>query len=1151
MKRKMTRTLSLILSVLMLVSAFSMISLADTPVFLTDYVDQTGTIQNSAYLYVPGLSGEKGDEYLAEWDGTTYKFEIGVNVFATFDEIFAAALTNPNVGDYPQILIPEGNYDSRLDINQGCEIYGVNWNTNPSDTNPTDYTMDWAENADWGKNGETIMSGPIVVGASLTGKLSIMGITMNCRFYDTQRGVSGAGTEITIKNVMVNHTRNLGGDGIPAPSGTYSNDFYVFSFQNYNNFNKTATASVNRDRVNLVNIRLKKVNTSTSNRFLHEYIAPYTNIDGLYVDVSTSGLQQFAYFKLGDYVPNAKVNITNSNLRNFTYTFAFEGYNKNPIGTVAGQTNELEFSNNVVYNCPNYLLNIYMVGYNKVDITRNNFLSTTVRTGTPYMSSGSALADVDLEDAVSFTYNRLIGYTNTNYEIANSTNRNPALMDVTGIYQDKSPLTENSQYETSAGSRPTGNYNRYDFFYTDYAMTLTSDRIPDLAITGGTVDNEAMTASYNVPSGTQSVTLPVDIDTSVAYYYTDKDFSDIDNIDLATPCIGNLPTGNLNNYYIIKVYSFDQLSYKLYKLTLTKDKSKNALLSRISTSSPAGTSLTQDGNYWYAGIPQTSSTYSFTLTQGLGCSVKVMDGSKELSPSVGRYTVTDVGINDKEITISVTSADGSETEVYKLFVSKARRSDCELISIDGTGLNKVSDTAFEATIPYTQDSYELTLEISDGATATVWSGTSVFTRDSETGKVVIDEIQSGKVTYNILITAEDGISTTAYTLVIDRVLNSEAELKSIKGATKEGGNFVAEATGSFVVDATVSDGATYKVYSDAQGKNEISKTVPVTVSDKVVYIIVTAQDGVTKSSAYKLTIKSKGGFEIANAQLDASNTFIINAQNDLTSYKLDVKTKNASYKIYADSALKFEAGNTININQGETIVYIKVTYSDKTTATYPILIVSKRSEVKFKDQSSIANWAKPYVDAINKSGLGLLVGDENGNFNPKNSLTRYEISVIGVKLMGADASKFANVKLNFSDSIASWALNYVKAAYTLGIMSGNDNGSTVTFDGQNPTQRQQFARIFMEVICTGGMGMSASEYYEQNKSAIDAAYSEYKFEDENTVQTWAKPYVKLMVISGFMSGSLNNGKYYIEGQKAIVRQEVAVILSQALSLIDE
>ena len=76
--------------------------------------------------------------------------------------------------------------------------------------------------------------------------------------------------------------------------------------------------------------------------------------------------------------------------------------------------------------------------------------------------------------------------------------------------------------------------------------------------------------------------------------------------------------------------------------------------------------------------------------------------------------------------------------------------------------------------------------------------------------------------------------------------------------------------------------------------------------------------------------------------------------------------------------------------------------------------------------------------------------------------------------------------------------------------------------------------------------MSASEYYEQNQAAIDAAYSEYSFEDENTVQTWAKPYVKLMVISGFMSGSLNNGKYYIEGQKSIVRQEVAVILGNAL-----
>ena len=1147
MKRKMTRTLSLILTVLMLVSAFSVITLADTPAFLTDYADPTGTIKNSAYLYDPAIVGSVGDEYLAEWDGTTYSFEIGVNAFASLDEIFEAALTNPNVGDYPQILFPAGEYSTRLDINQGCEIYGANWNTNPSVTTPTDYTGDWAENPEWGANGETIMSGPIVVGAQLTGYLSIMGITMNCRFYDTQRGVSGAGTEIVLKNIMINHTINLGSDGVSAPSGTFSNDRYVFSFQNYNNFNTTSTASVNKDSVQLINMRVKKISTADSNRLIHEYIPPYLTIDGLYVDCPASGLATFSYFKISPYFPAAKITIKNSNFRNMNTSITAEGYNKEAIGTLEGQTNEIEVCNNLFYDCGTvYVLNIYMHAYSRVNMHHNDFFVTSSSSNKPYMSNGT-LNDVDLTDAVSFTYNRVIGYTGTSYEIASSTDRNNALVDVTGCYLDTNPYDANSSSKTEGGARPTGDYCKYDFFYTDYAMTQTSDRIPDLTINGGSVDTEALTASYNVAAGTQSVGLTLGEGITARYYYSDADFSNIDNIDTATAVSGQLPTGNLSNYYIVQVFSFDQLSYKLYKLTITKDRSTAAPLNRVTRYSPSAATLTQDGNYWYAGIPQDASSFTFGITYGPGCVAVVMDGDTRLNAVMQRYTVSNIGIDQREITITVTSPTGDESEIYRLFIQKEKRHDCELLDIQGPGLAAAGDSAYTTTIPYTQDSYTFTMQISEGASAVVWSGTSVFAYNNETGEVVIDEIQAGKAVYNILITAEDGTTTNAFTLTIDRVLNDQAELISIEGADKDGDGYTVEATGSFTIRPEISAGASFKVYSDAALKNEISATVPVTVSDQVVYIVVTAQNGVNKSAAYKLTIKSRSGFEIEGAVFNGElGGYEVNIGDNKSSHTLKVNTKNAEYKIYADSALEFEAGNTITLNQGETRVYIHVTYSDKTEATYTVIIWSKRSTVKYKDAGDIAGWAKGAVDALNESGYGLLVGDENSNFNPKASMTRYEIAVVAAKLMGADVSKFANVKLNFSDRIAGWAQNYVKAVYTLGIMSGNDNGGKITFDGQNPTQRQQFARIFMEVICTGGMGMSASEYYEQNKAAIDTAYGEYAFEDENTVQTWAKPYVKLMVISGFMSGSLNNGKYYIEGQKSIVRQEVAVILNNAL-----
>ncbi len=48
--------------------------------------------------------------------------------------------------------------------------------------------------------------------------------------------------------------------------------------------------------------------------------------------------------------------------------------------------------------------------------------------------------------------------------------------------------------------------------------------------------------------------------------------------------------------------------------------------------------------------------------------------------------------------------------------------------------------------------------------------------------------------------------------------------------------------------------------------------------------------------------------------------------------------------------------------------------------------------LSFSDTSDISDWAKEYVRGC--AYLKLVVGDENGKFNPKNSLTRAETAMI-------------------------------------------------------------------------------------------------------------------------------------------------------------
>ena len=53
--------------------------------------------------------------------------------------------------------------------------------------------------------------------------------------------------------------------------------------------------------------------------------------------------------------------------------------------------------------------------------------------------------------------------------------------------------------------------------------------------------------------------------------------------------------------------------------------------------------------------------------------------------------------------------------------------------------------------------------------------------------------------------------------------------------------------------------------------------------------------------------------------------------------------------------------------------------------------------MNFKDSDKIADWAKASVEKLSK--LGLMVGDEKGNFNPEQYVTRQEFATVIAKLV--------------------------------------------------------------------------------------------------------------------------------------------------------
>ena len=101
-----------------------------------------------------------------------------------------------------------------------------------------------------------------------------------------------------------------------------------------------------------------------------------------------------------------------------------------------------------------------------------------------------------------------------------------------------------------------------------------------------------------------------------------------------------------------------------------------------------------------------------------------------------------------------------------------------------------------------------------------------------------------------------------------------------------------------------------------------------------------------------------------------------------------------------------------------------------TAAMISGLMVMGSSAASYADVTSENN-----VEAIEVlEAVGIMIGDENGNFNPDQNVTRNEMAVIMANLMEYNVATYKDTS-PFTD-VPSWAEPYVAACYTNGITSG-------------------------------------------------------------------------------------------------------------------
>jgi len=133
--------------------------------------------------------------------------------------------------------------------------------------------------------------------------------------------------------------------------------------------------------------------------------------------------------------------------------------------------------------------------------------------------------------------------------------------------------------------------------------------------------------------------------------------------------------------------------------------------------------------------------------------------------------------------------------------------------------------------------------------------------------------------------------------------------------------------------------------------------------------------------------------------------------------------------------------------------------------TMVLSTVAFAAPVKFADVKENATYAEA---VITLSSLGLLKGDDKGNFNPDKTITRAEFSAVVCRMLGlGDPGKTATI---FTDVPADhWASGYVQLANQMGIVKGYGDG---TFGPDDEVTYEQ--AIKMIVVALGYEPKAAS-----------------------------------------------------------------------------
>jgi hypothetical protein len=182
------------------------------------------------------------------------------------------------------------------------------------------------------------------------------------------------------------------------------------------------------------------------------------------------------------------------------------------------------------------------------------------------------------------------------------------------------------------------------------------------------------------------------------------------------------------------------------------------------------------------------------------------------------------------------------------------------------------------------------------------------------------------------------------------------------------------------------------------------------------------------------------------------------------------------------------------------------------------------NKVQFKD---VSGWSEDYIAFL--SARGIINGKGNGNFAPKDNITRCEFVKIMAMIADADVSQYAGSSFKDVDA-DKWYAPYIEWAYTTGLVNGVGGGM---FAPDRNILREEMAVLL-------------SRFAEKLEFNLPEINEEMKFKDSSEIAEYARTSVKLIQKSGIINGR-PDGTFAPKDNA--IREEAAKVFTELIKLI--